>query len=215
LLAPTGQVVAELFAATAAAAGRPDNMSGLRRAGDAFGRLVHLGDAIDDLSDDIADDRFNPLAVTRTSLEDAAHLATRLHEEVLSSLAEVAMVDRQLVDVLFGPVLAKTVRRWQPQPLVPKQPPARTAVMGIAAVALLGVFGGPPRRRRRYYEDPRDDPRYDPRYDPRFDPRYDPRYGRRGYYRRGPSCCDLLACECCANMACDEACGGDCCVCCV
>lgn len=201
LLAPSGTAVAAMFAATATAADRPDNAVALRRAGEAFGRLVHLGDAIDDLDVDLAKQRFNPLTATGTSRAEAAGLATALHGELLAALADVRMADRELADVLFGDVLAKTISRWQPAPATVPRPRAPLgALAGIAAVAFLGVFGGP--RRGRYYGDPYYDPRYDPRY-------------QRGYYGRGPSCCDMLACDCCANLACDEMCGGDCCVCCV
>jgi hypothetical protein len=106
LLSPTGLVVAELFAATAHAAGHPENAAALHRAGDAFGRLVHLGDAIEDLGEDLAKDRFNPLTATGTSREDAAALGLRLHEQLSAELTDVTMVDRELTDVLFGPVLA-------------------------------------------------------------------------------------------------------------
>lgn len=172
--------------------------------------LVHLGDAIEDLDRDLARGKYNPLAATGTSRDDAAGRARQLHAEITAAPSDVAMIDRELADALFGPVLTKTVRRREPVQLketaqIPApHAPLATARAGLSAVTLLGIFGGPPRRRGFGRA----------RYDPGYDPRYDPGYSHRAN-RRGPSCCDLLACDCCANAACGDCCGGDCCLCCV
>jgi hypothetical protein len=204
LLAPSGAAVAALFAHTAAVAGTPHNADALRRLGGAFGRLVHLADAVDDLSADGEHGRFNPLAATSTEASTAYDVARELAGQVHAAFAELDLVDADLAEVLFGPTLDRAVGR-----LAPTVPRGGTT-LGLAAVAVAAsaaVFGSP-RRRRRYgpYGD-------DPRNDPNYDPRYGPRYGYGGGYRRGPSCCDLIACNCCANLACEEACGGDCCCC--
>lgn len=205
LLAPSGRAVAALFAATADVAGRPGNRALLARAGDAFGRLAHLIDAVEDYAGDLRRGAFNPLARTATAPVDARRLADQLVRTVSSSVAEMQLRDPDLVLALLGPVLERTVARTfrgAPRPTTDESRRA-AAAPALATMALplltLGIFGGRRRPPRGYY-----------------DPYYGPPPGYGGYGRRGPSCCDLLACDCCANMACDDCCGGgdDCCVCC-
>src|SRR3954449_7754991 len=237
LLAPSGAAVAAMFAHTAQVADARQNETALRRMGDAFGWLVHLADAIEDFAADREKGRFNPLLSTSTDPSTAYELARELADRVHAAYDELDLVDAELADVLFGSTLDSAVGR-----LAPVTSPAQAAV-GLAAVAVAAtaaVFGASRRRRRvrpitlprnalpAYsprrprrsgpYDDPQNDPLYDPRrprryqqqpYDPRYDPGYG--YGRRGF--RGPSCCDLIACNCCANLACEEACGSDCCCC--
>ena len=222
LLAPSGEVVAELFAHTASVAGRPANADPLRRVGDAFGRLVHLLDAVDDHPADLRHGRFNPLAATSTPPDEARRLALRLATAVRDGLDQVDFSDPELALTLLGPVLQRSVQRSfaSVPPSTPTDPaagakPTQMEKAGAAAAAavaatvaaapavMLGIFGRPWRRRPPYGGDPYGPP-----------PGYG--YGGYGYGRRGPSCCDLLACDCCANMACNDCCGGDddCCVCC-
>ncbi|MGN6688072.1 MAG: DUF5685 family protein [Actinomycetales bacterium] len=232
LLAPTGAAVGELFAHTAVVAGLAPNADALRRAGDAFGRLVHLCDAIDDVVEDVASGHFNPLVATGTSATAAAELAEALRAEVVEALHGVEFRDSALVDVLLGPVLSAAVR--QRQPVDPQRaeaghdgqleaghdrrhasvPRPRVPVGSVAVVlvtALLGVFGQPPRRRRRggYYP-----PGYDPGYGG-----YPPPYGYRRRYRSvGPSpccCCELCACDCCLSSCCSSMTGDSVCCCCI
>jgi hypothetical protein len=211
LLAPTSEAVAELFTHTADVAGTPHNAEPLRRLGAAFGRLIHLADAIEDCPDDRKQGRFNPLDATGTNPGTAYDLAVALAAEMHAAFEELQLADPALAEVLFGPTLDRAVQRLRPT----ASAPAAVGLAAVAVAATAAVFGSP-RRRRRYGsdDDPRNDPYYDPRRPPSYDPRYDQRYGY-GYRRpmRGPSCCDILACECCANMACGEACGGECCCC--
>lgn len=217
LLAASGKSVAELFAHTAVVAGKPGNEEPLRRVGDAFGRLVHLLDAVEDFGADRRRGRFNPLAATSTPPDDARRLALRLVADVGEGLSEVELVAPDLARVLLGPVLERSTRRafsFDPgheregakehTATVGRRAAAVVGTVTAAAAApavVLGIFGRPWRRRPPYYGDPYGPP---------------PGYGGYGYGRRGPSCCDLLACDCCANMACNDCCGGDddCCVCC-
>jgi hypothetical protein len=208
LLAPTGAAVAQLFAHTATVAGRPENADALRRAGDAFGRLVHLADARSDLRADVAHDAFNPLVATRTSPETAYALARSLQQTVTAAVDELSLVDPRLLRTMLGPVLDRAVRRLAPAAPSAAGAAGQVAVLGAAAMAagILGVFGGGPWRRRRGP--------FGGGYGPGYDPSYG--YGYRRGGMRGPGCLDLLACDCCANLACDEICGGDdCCVCCI
>ena len=212
LLAPSGAAVAALFAHTAAVAGRPDNAAPLARCGDAFGRLVHLLDAVEDLEADLAAGHFNPLAATGTHADAARRHAEALVAEVAAGLADADLADRALVDVLLGDELRRAVHRVLPaacSAAVPAQRSATGAWASLVAVWVLllnavfigGSWGGGRRRRYRGYP-----PGYGP---PIFGP---PGYGhpRGGYtYRRvGPGCGQLLACNCCANVLCNACCCG-------
>ena len=207
LLAPTGEAVASLFAHTAAVAGRPDNGPALSRAGRAFGALVHLLDAVEDHAGDVAAGRFNPLQATGTSPAGARRLADELVEEVRAALAGASLVDRALVDELLGRELGRAVHRVLPGPAPAHVPAQRSGLLALLLAVLLspavfigGSWGGGswgPRRRRRYGGPP-------PGYGAQ------PPYGY-GYRRVGPSCGQLLACNCCANVACNACCCGNSC----
>lgn len=196
-LEPAGRAGAALFAHTALIAGRSENEEPLRRAGDAFGRLVHLLDAVEDYQRDSAHGAFNPLAASNTPAHSAHRTARHLAASVAAALGETHLVDPDLAVALLGPVLEHAVERPFRRPRV-----ATAAVMALAIPAVLPAIFGGRRRRPGYYGDP---------YDPYYPGNYG--YGRR---RGGCTCCDLLACDCCANCACNECCGGDddCCCCC-
>ena len=200
LLAPTGEAVAALFAHTAVVANRPDNAPALGACGRAFGRLVHLLDAVQDRDHDRSAGRFNPLEATGTDERSAQELSARLVAEVQRTLPCVDMQDSSLVDVLLGRELTNAVGRVLP-PLANKAvtvPTQRTAGPGLVGAGLAlgalianvvsigGSWGGG--RRRRRHRDP-----------------YDQGYG---YQRVGPSCGQLCACNCCANLACNACCCG-------
>ncbi|MFP5220602.1 MAG: DUF5685 family protein [Actinomycetes bacterium] len=214
LLAPAGDAVGALFAHTAVVAGRSENVPALADAGRAFGRLVHLLDAVEDRADDAAAGRFNPLTATGTDALTARGLADRLVADVRGGMARVRLVDRSLVDVLLGREVEHAVHRALPVEVpVPAQRSAGavTVLLALWAVLLQGVFvggswGGGRRRPRR------------PR---RYPPGSGPGWGHRrphpgaddwGYpvQRRtrvvGPSCGQLLACNCCANVCCNACC---------
>jgi len=219
LLQPTGNAVAALFAHTAVVADRPENAAALSACGQAFGRLVHLLDAVQDHDADRAAGRFNPLEATGTDEDGARALADALVRQVQQSLAEAELQDRALVDVLLGRELVKAVHRVLPPPACSSAaiPAQRSATGTLAAWALLlnavfigGSFGGSgcgPRGGRRYRG-------YPPGYG--AGPGYgSPRgYGRRpgyggGFQTVGPSCGQMLACNCCANLACNACCCGN------
>ena len=220
LLEPAGTAVAAMFAHTAVAAGRPANAVPLRRAGQAFGRLVHLVDAVEDRQSDRQHGKFNPLDATATSDIEAGELARLLHSEILASLEEADFVDGALAVALLGPTLRSAINRlWGvPSACEPSRLPRRRGggvVVGVAAAlaARASIWGGG-RRNRPWRNDPYAG-------DPYGDPYGGPRYGGGpfgGRYRRGggcggPSCGELLACDCCANCCCNECCGDDCCCC--
>jgi len=233
LLAPTGQAVAALFAQTAVVAGTPAGAPLLARAGDAFGRLVHLLDAVDDRQGDAEAGRFNPLTATSTRAEDARALAGRLVAEVEAALAEADLADRTLTDVLLGSELRAAVHRALPPPDCPSVPQQREPERGgagafaatlaaltlvVPAVFIGGSYGGGTcgsgrrRRQRGFGGYPAGGGGYPPRgydvygYPPPRQRGYPPQYGYRSV---GPSCGQLLACNCCANLACNACCCGN------
>lgn len=209
LLRPTGDAVSALFAHTAVVAGRPDNEPALSACGSAFGQLVHLLDAVADFQADRAAGRFNPLSATGTDVDAARTLADALVAQISASLSRAHLVDRALVDVLLGAELVSAVHRAFPQPPAPQAiPQQRQAERGawttaVAAWSLLapaviigggwggGSCGGPRRRRRRYSGYP------------------DEGYQDVGFRRVGPGCGQMLACNCCANLACNACCCGN------
>jgi hypothetical protein len=216
LLAPTGSAVAALFASTADVAGRPHNAAGLARLGLAFGQLVHLLDAVDDLEADRRAERFNPLIATATGEEEVRRFAEQLRRTVTAELAGLDLLDRSLVGVLLGRELERAVHRSLPRAeaesctaSVPQQREresatgASAAAVSLFALLLPGVFiggswggGGGWRGRRRFRRGG-----------------YGPPPGYGYGYRTGPSCGQMLACNCCANCACNacccDGCGGD------
>ena len=210
LLAPTGEAVASLFAHTAVVAGRPGNAAALGECGRAFGRLTHLLDAVEDRAADGAAGRFNPLAATGTDDDGARLLADALVADVRQALGRVSMVDPALAQVLLGEELAAAVPRVLPPRLPVPAQRATTAGAWSAVLALWllftnavfigGSWGGGGRRPRRHRGSP------PPWYGPRG-------YGHQGHsghgYRLvGPSCGQLCACNCCANLACNACCCG-------
>ncbi len=214
LLEPTGTAVAAMFAHTAVTSGVPGNTSALRQAGDAFGRIVHLVDAAEDRQSDRRHGRFNPLEATRTTDREAERLARSLHAEIARSLDDMTLVDGALAEALLGPTLGAAIERvWhRSDPAETSSAPrgrltmtvALAAAMAAQAAVWVGGGGRDGRRGNPYNYGPYGGRPYYGR----------PRYGRRGGCG-GPSCGEMLACDCCANCACDQCCGGDTCCCCI
>lgn len=227
LLAPAGAAVAALFAHTAVVAQRPENAGDLADCGDAFGRLVHLLDAAEDRGADAAAGRFNPLTATGTGDAAARALAQRLLGRIDRALNEAAFADRALVDVLLGREPERAVHRVLGGCVsVPGQrAPSSAGLLAAMALLLPAVFiggtsggcGGGGRRRSRYgyggyplggggYPAAG----YDP-YGYPYPRRRRPSYGyapQPGLRVVGPGCGQLLACNCCANLACNACCCG-------
>jgi hypothetical protein len=177
LLAPSGAAVASMFAHTASLARRPQNAEVLAAMGDAFGRLVHLHDAVDDYDADCQRGAFNPLVATGTSLATAHRLAQSLAAAVTTGLDDLDLVEPALVGSLLGPVLSQAVRRtFRNDDTGPVRSAASVAlaIAGAAPLMALGLF-----RRRRYRDD---------------------------YGPRGGGSCDSIACCCCEEEACSCCC---------
>ncbi|MGE3809460.1 MAG: DUF5685 family protein [Gemmataceae bacterium] len=106
---PTSFCFGEVFAHTAVLSRRPQNSAGLRRVGNAFGRLVYVLDAVTDFGDDLRSNRFNPfqaVADSPTAAREAAKTfvaATQMTlEEELSSIqfSDPELLRPVLVDAL-------------------------------------------------------------------------------------------------------------------
>lgn len=111
LTGPTQLCAAELFAHTAILAGRPENADALREAGRHFGRIAHLADAIEDLDDDRAHGRFNPLLVTGATTEQAHALLRESDSLLRAALTRVALDRTATIRWLLLDPLAGVVRR--------------------------------------------------------------------------------------------------------
>ena len=145
LFVPAGRAVAELFGHTAVVAGVPENVGSLRRVGDAYGRLVHLLDAVRDRADDDRAGRFNPLTATGTTTSEAHQLARRLTQQVAEGMAGARMIDPDLAEVLLGPELERAVSRTF------RSGSPHLAVAGV--LTAVALFGFPRRQRRRRERD--------------------------------------------------------------
>ncbi|WP_207892275.1 DUF5685 family protein, partial [Streptacidiphilus pinicola] len=100
--APTEEATALALEHTAVLAGRPGNRAPLREVGRYFGRLAHLLDAVEDLSEDQQTGAWNPLAATGTSLAEAERLCRDAVHGIRLALAEVELEDRALVHRLLA-----------------------------------------------------------------------------------------------------------------
>ncbi|MEY9877819.1 hypothetical protein ABH931_007343 [Streptacidiphilus sp. MAP12-33] len=100
--APTEEATALALEHTAVLAGRPANRAPLREVGRYFGRLAHLLDSVEDLSEDQATGTWNPLVATGTSLTEAERLCRDAVHGIRLALAEVELTDRALVHRLLA-----------------------------------------------------------------------------------------------------------------
>jgi hypothetical protein len=171
---PTETATGAAFGYTAVLAGQPGNEAALTEAGQLFGRIAHLLDAVEDLPDDTRNGAWNPLTATGSGVQEARRLCADAVAGIRLALADVEFTDRRLVDALLGDELRRSVRRTfgDPRPgrcathprVSRAQPRARPrgvpalAAAGLAATAgLVGIAGlcrvadpyGPPIPRRR------------------------------------------------------------------
>ena len=99
--APTAEATAEIFAASAVVAGRPENDVALREMGSAFGTLAHLLDAVADLDDDRRTGSFNPITATGTPLDQVRQECRRLVHRIRVMFDRLTMVDGRLARALL------------------------------------------------------------------------------------------------------------------
>lgn len=111
---PTETATAAAFGYTAVLAGRPANRAPLEEAGRLFGRLAHLLDAVEDLTEDAAGGAWNPVAVTGTDLAEVRRLCDDAVHGVRLALREVDFASKgqgRLAHVLLAHELERAVDR--------------------------------------------------------------------------------------------------------
>jgi len=108
---PTESATAAAFAHTAVLAGRPQNVAPLAEAGQLFGRLAHLLDAVEDLQRDTASGAWNPLTATGADLTEARRLCDDAVRGVRLALKDAQFVDGKLAHVLLAHELQQSVDR--------------------------------------------------------------------------------------------------------
>ncbi|MFI6316288.1 DUF5685 family protein [Nonomuraea sp. NPDC050556] len=146
LTAPTEAAVSAAFAHTAVLAGRPANRAPLEEIGRLFGRLAHLLDAVEDLSDDRASGRYNPLDATGTDLATARRHCDDALLGVRLAVAELELERRRLVEALLVRELSQSVTRTfattpstdpsaDPDEETPRQDPGPGGLLGLTCAA--------------------------------------------------------------------------------
>ena len=109
--APTEHATSLALEHTAVLAGRPGNRIPLAEIGRLFGRLAHLLDAVEDLTEDQAAGAWNPLAATGTTLAEAERLCHDAVHGIRLALRDVEFADGALAHRLLGHETAAAVRR--------------------------------------------------------------------------------------------------------
>jgi post-segregation antitoxin (ccd killing protein) len=141
---PAQTAVSAAFAHTAVLAGRPGNAEALAEAGQHFGKIAHLLDAVEDLPKDQANGLYNPLVATGTTTDDArAHCHDAL-TGLRAAVAHIELDERTLADSLLmsevgvavDHVFAEVARG------------VRTGWLGFSALPCLQGGTGPRRRGR-------------------------------------------------------------------
>ena len=143
--APTEAATALAFRQTALVAGRPANAAALAEVGRLFGRLAHLLDAVEDLRDDAAAGRWNPVRALEVEPAEVRRLCDDAVLGVRLALRDVDFVDGRLVHALLVHELAAAVGRTfgtaghSTPPLTPplppeQQPPAQPPPVGWEAI---------------------------------------------------------------------------------
>ncbi|MQY31501.1 DUF5685 family protein [Nocardia aurantia] len=198
---PTETATAAAFGHAAILAGRPANAEPLAEVGRMFGRIAHLVDAVEDLGDDLAHGKWNPLPATATSVDEARRLCDDALLGIELALADAEFTDDRLVRTMLTRELKRSVRR----------------TFGHGHNGSCRTENRIESRwRRRGYPPP-------PGYG------YEPGYPPQGYYGRPPRrrsscipfCEGMICCECCncgedcccacEGCACGEACCGESC----
>lgn len=109
LLDPTAHACAQVFAATADAAGVPDNRADLWAIGADFGAIAHLLDAIDDYETDHADGAFNPLRATGTGIDSAIDDCRRLANAIRRRYESLRLEDDRLLRAVLLDGLGRAI----------------------------------------------------------------------------------------------------------
>lgn len=147
ILAATERACAEVFAATADLAGRPENRARLAIIGAAFGRCGHLVDAVADLSSDRAAGVYNLIDATGVSVEQVRTECLRLHRVIVDETGRLRLRDDRLVRAMLVRGLrhsiSDTFAAAAPSVVADPRPGARTRTLAAAGVALCAIGSQP------------------------------------------------------------------------
>lgn len=130
---PTETAVSAVFAHTAVLADRPGRAAALADAGRSFGRLAHLLDAVEDLPDDDARGRWNPLLATGTGLDAARGLCDDAAADLRRSVRRLTLDQPALTHALLAHEVPPAVDRTFATARAPQTPTDRNhrpAVLG-------------------------------------------------------------------------------------
>ncbi|MEU8826310.1 DUF5685 family protein [Streptomyces sp. NPDC048636] len=111
---PTETATAAAFGHTAILAGRPENRAPLEEAGRLFGRLAHLLDAVEDLTEDAETGAWNPIAATGADLADVRRLCDDAVHGVRLALRDTRFASKgsgKLAHLLLAHELPRAVDR--------------------------------------------------------------------------------------------------------
>jgi Family of unknown function (DUF5685) len=153
---PTETATAAAFGHTAVLTGRPGNRASLEEAGRLFGRLAHLLDAVEDLTEDTRTGAWNPLTATGTDLAEARRLCDDALYGVRLALRDVSYADTasgRLAHVLLVHELAQSVDRVFGTGSCTHRSAPRS-VPGPAAEGPRGQQGYPPPGGGNSYQNP-------------------------------------------------------------
>ncbi|TKV58947.1 regulator [Nakamurella flava] len=131
---PSAAAAGRIFAASAGLAGRPENESSLRAAGEAFGALAHLLDAVEDLDRDRRTGAFNPILATGTPIplvrRDCARQVRRLRHHLGRLDLDRTSPDARLALRLLGDGTHQAVHRTFDRAAAGPGSPDRTSGAG-------------------------------------------------------------------------------------
>jgi hypothetical protein len=108
---PTETATGAAFGHTAILAGRPGNVAALTEVGRLFGRVAHLLDAVEDLAEDAARGKWNPLTATGASVGEAHRLCKDAVLGIKLAMDEAEFTDGRLVHRLLEDELRRSVHR--------------------------------------------------------------------------------------------------------
>ncbi len=125
---PAETAVAAAFAHTATLAAKPHNAPALARAGQMFGRIAHLLDAVEDLDTDHRSGRYNPLLATGTPPARARQYCDQALPGLRRAVASLDLIDRPLAEALLVTEVGRSIDRVFARAGThhgdPEQPPA-------------------------------------------------------------------------------------------
>jgi hypothetical protein len=142
LTGPAEEAVAAAFAHTGTLACAPHNAESLREAGRHFGRIAHVLDAVEDLEEDRARGRFNPLTATGTSLAEARRLCDDSLHGLGLAVRDLDLRERHLVEALLLDETRRAVRRTFARHDSPAGP-VKITLAGLLTFVTCGLYRPP------------------------------------------------------------------------